>query len=291
MRIKIYQLNPERDTRRVRFESFGQTEQCGGVRASEYKCVFHGDVEARQLDDIYNHFNGRTKPYTGTFQGHFLSVSDVVEVLGDIPEMYGRIDYLDTNGEVGEEYWIATKEKFEHEFYDCLDYAIPFTPHRLAEQHIKLTEPGCHFCDSVGWVKCEGFDSSECEDMDGLRVLMILPGKTPVETRLIDDLQHWQRAVSDHGEDSLMEVVYPFEDNAVIVCNEESKLNGMKGNRRLYGDIIVGPMYIVGDNGDGNFCDLTDEQVETYSNLFAEPEKISNEEVQETLRFPFFTMT
>ena len=112
MRIKIYQLNPERDTRRVQFESFEQTEQCGGVRASEYKCVFHGDVEARHLDDIYNHFNGRTKPYTGTFQGHSFSVSDVVEVLGDIPEMYGRIDYLDTIGEVGEEYWIATKEKF-----------------------------------------------------------------------------------------------------------------------------------------------------------------------------------
>ena len=73
MRIKIYQLNPERDTRRVQFESFEQTEQCGGVRASEYKCVFHGDVEARHLDDIYNHFNGRTKPYTGTFQGHSFS--------------------------------------------------------------------------------------------------------------------------------------------------------------------------------------------------------------------------
>ena len=123
-----------------------------------------------------------------------------------------------------------------------------------------------------------------------MRVLMILPGKTPVETRMIDDLQHWQRAVSEHGEDSQMEVVYPFEDNAVIVCNEESKLNGMAGNHRLYGDIIAGPMYIVGDNGDGNFCDLTDEQVETYSNLFAEPEEISDEEVQATLGFPFFTM-
>ena len=87
-----------------------------------------------------------------------------------------------------------------------------------------------------------------------------------------------------------MEVVYPFEDNAVIVCNEESKLNGMKGNRCLYGDIIAGPMYIVGDNGDGNFCDLTDEQVEMYSDFFAEPEEILDEEVQATLGFPFFTM-
>ena len=291
MRIKIYQLNPKKDTRRVRFESYEQTEQRGGVHASEYKCVFHGDVKARHLDDIYNHFNGRTKPYTGTFQGHSLSMSDVVEVLGNIPEMYGRIDYLDTNGEVGEEYWIATKEKFEHEFYDCLDYAIPFTPHRLAEQHIKLTEPGCHFCDSVGWVKCENFNPSECEDMDGLRVLTILPGRTPVETRIIDDPEHWQRAIRGRGEDAFMEIVCPFDDNVAIVYNKDSVPNGMAGNRRLYGDIVAGPMYIVGDNGDGNFCDLTDEQVNTYSNLFAEPEEISDEEVQETLRFTFFTMT
>ena len=291
MRIKIYQLNPKRNTRRVQFESFEQTEQCGGVRASEYKCVFHGDVEARHLDDIYNHFNGRTKPYTGTFQGRSFSVSDVVEVLGDIPEMYGRIDYLDSKGDVGEEYWIATKEKFEHEFYDCLDYAIPFTPHRLAEQHIKLTEPGCHFCDSVGWMKCENFNTSECEDMDGLRVLAILPGRTPVETRIIDDLEHWQRAIRGRGEDAFMEIVCPVDDNVAIVYNKDSVPNGMAGNRRLYGNMIAGPMYIVGDNGDGNFCDMTDEQVETYSNLFAEPEEISDEEVQETLRFPFFTMT
>lgn len=287
MRIKIYQLNPARDTRRVRFESFEQTEQYGGVRASEYKCVFHGDVEARHLDDVYNSFNGWTPPYTGTFQGHFLSVSDVVEVLGDIPEMYGRIDYLDSKGDVGEEYWIATKEEFEREIYESMDSGIPLTPHRFVKQHIKLTEPGCHFCDSVGWVKCENFNTSECEDMDGLRVLTILPGRTPVETRIIDDPDHWQRAIRGRDEDALMEVVYPFEDNAVIVCNEESKLNGMKGNRRLYGDIIAGPMYIVGDNGDGNFCDLTDEQVETYSNQFAEPEEISDEEVQATLGFTF----
>ena len=77
---------------------------------------------------------------------------------------------------------------------------------------------------------------------------------------------------------------------AAEVCNEESKLNGMKGNRRLYGDIIAGPMYIVGDNGDGNFCDLTDEQMKTYGNLFAEPEEISDEEVQADSGFFFYSM-
>ena len=109
MRIGIYQLDSDKDTRRVKFENYEQTERHGGVRASEYKCVFHGDVKARDLDDIYHIFNGYREPYIGTFQGHSLSVSDVVEVLGDIPEMYGRVDYLGSNGEVGEEYWIAKR--------------------------------------------------------------------------------------------------------------------------------------------------------------------------------------
>ena len=52
MRIRIYQLDSDKDTRRVKFENYEQTERHGGVRASEYKCVFHGDVKARDLDEI-----------------------------------------------------------------------------------------------------------------------------------------------------------------------------------------------------------------------------------------------
>lgn len=39
MRIRIYQLNSDKDTRRVKFENYEQTERHGGVRDSEYKCV------------------------------------------------------------------------------------------------------------------------------------------------------------------------------------------------------------------------------------------------------------
>ena len=39
-------------------------------------------------------------------------------------------------------------------------------------------------------------------------------------------------------------------------------------------------MFIVGDNGMGEFCDLTDKQVEKYKELFADPEDISPEEVE-----------
>ena len=116
---------------------------------------------------------------------------------------------------------------------------------------------------------------------------MILPGKTPVETRIIDDLSHWQRAVSRCGEDALMQVVAPFDDSAVIVCNQEAKLKGMEGNRTLYGDVIAGPMYIVGEDTDGGFCGLTEKQVQKYKEMFAEPEDISPEEVEASIRFSF----
>lgn len=124
--------------------------------------------------------------------------------------------------------------------------------------------------------------------MKGVRVLMIQPHRKPIETRVIDRLDCWQRAVSDHGEDALMEVISPFDDNAVVVCNEESKYNGMEGNRRLYGDVIAGPLFLVGDDGCGGFCDLTDRQIREYGEQFAEPEDISPEEVEKALRFDFY---
>lgn len=71
------------------------------------------------------------------------------------------------------------------------------------------------------------------------------------------------------------------------VCNEESKTNGMEGNRRLNGDVIAGPMYIVGEDTDGGFCGLTEGQVQKYKEMFAEPEDISPEEVEASIRFSF----
>ena len=53
-----------------------------------------------------------------------------------------------------------------------------------------------------------------------------------------DDLAALQRAVSDHCEESFIEYTYPFEDDCMILGNEEAKLNGMEGNRRLGESII-----------------------------------------------------
>lgn len=94
MRINIYQINADRDTDHARFEGYEQTLKNGGIDSASYKCVFHGYVNAKDLDDVYNIFNGFRASNVGTYQGHSLSVSDVVEAVDDIPEVYGKIDFF-----------------------------------------------------------------------------------------------------------------------------------------------------------------------------------------------------
>ena len=79
MRINIYQVDSDKDENRVRFCNYDYTQQHGGVLPQNYKCVFHGDVDGN-LEDVFTLFN--THGHPGTFQGHSLSVSDVIEVVG-----------------------------------------------------------------------------------------------------------------------------------------------------------------------------------------------------------------
>ena len=232
MRINIYQIDGDKDTNRVKFDNYRRTMENGGIDPSIYKCVFHGDADG-DLENVYTLFNQSDRP--GTFQGHSLSVSDVVEVIGDSEDV----------------------------------------------------EEGRYFVDSVGFKKIE-FDSSQCAEMDGLRMLMIQPHKTPVVTYVKDELDSLQLAVSDHGEDALIEFTYPFDDDCILLGNEEAKLNGMEGNRRLGDAIYAGPLFVTRDNGVGGLCSLADEQVLKYSEMFAEPQDISPEETQADVGFTLF---
>ena len=232
MRINIYQIDGDKDTSRVKFDSYRRTIENGGINPSIYKCVFHGDVDG-DLEDVYTLFNFPEHP--GTYQGHSLSVSDVIEVIGDSDKV----------------------------------------------------EEGRYFVDSVGFKKVD-FDSSQCAEMDGLRMLMIQPHRTPIVTYVKDDLAALQRAVSDHCEEAYIEYTYPFDDDCMLLGNEEAKLIRMEGNRRIGGSIYAGPIFVTRDDGEGGLCSLTDEQIQKYSEMFAKPEDISQDEVQSDCGFTFF---
>ena len=89
------------------------------------------------------------------------------------------------------------------------------------------------------------------------------------------ELEDLQRAVGG----GLIETFYPFEDemNAVVVCNDEGKFNGMRPCRAFYGedgkmmDIVFGPFFICDCSGE-NFASLSDEKLQHFVDQFRYPE-------------------
>ena len=66
-----------------------------------------------------------------------------------------------------------------------------------------------------------------------LTVLMVEPGKRPKVTKIKDDLDSLQKAVSIGADyQGLIEFV-SLRNGDCIMCNKEGKLIGLEGNRRL----------------------------------------------------------
>lgn len=102
-----------------------------------------------------------------------------------------------------------------------------------------------------------------------MRILKVEPGEVPYVKDMKDGLEAIQQEVQ-----GLFQPVY-VEDGVILCCNEEGKLNGMKPNRWLEDDIICGPFFLVGDDHEGGFCSLTDEQLDRYTQRFREPEQFT----------------
>ena len=224
MRIKIYQINPDRDTNRVIHTRLSELEHIQGspdIQSSLYDEVFSAVLDTDDLEDIFILFNTDGHPL---YRGGSMKVSDVV-----------------------------------------------------------VTEEGAFYCDSVGF-KPVTFDESQTQKPDNLlKVVYVEPGKPPYEAEILHTLEAQQKAVG-----GFIEPVY-LEDDITLVGNEESKLIGMPGNRRLdSGSIIAGPFYLVGDAGD-DFRSLTDEETQRMMERFEQPEDISPEEVEADTGFYFIS--
>lgn len=95
-----------------------------------------------------------------------------------------------------------------------------------------------------------------------IKILKVEVGKQPYQKEIENELASLQAEVG-----GLIEVICTDQD-CLVVCNEEGKLNGMAPNRRLADDIICGPFFICGDTEDGDFSSLTKEQVEFFQSKF-----------------------
>ena len=87
-----------------------------------------------------------------------------------------------------------------------------------------------------------------------IKVLKVAPGEYPQVVVLENDLDALQKAVSIGCDyQGLIEVV-SLEKGACIICNEEGKLLGLEGNRRLGRDIIAGVFYEPYPDGQSLLC-------------------------------------
>ena len=164
------------------------------------------------------------------------------------------------------------------------EHPIGYNGHSLSVSDIVELDDGCYFCDSIGFKKLADFDLSKVEPLIGRRMIVIEPHKAPYEAVIPDKLESLQEAVGGY-----IEITYPFEDNAIVISNEESKLIGMDGNRRVNDQIYAGPMLISADDGSGELTDLADKQIAKYKDIFRNPEEISREEVENDTGFAFYS--
>lgn len=123
MEIAIYQINMGRDHNRVAFQSLDELERfqnSSEIESEIYDKVFEGEVSCENLEDIYRMFN---IDHPSGYKGRSLSVSDVVEVIGE--DGKSTFNFCDSIG-------------FKEISFD------PYLTEELKEEKIKviLCEPG-----------------------------------------------------------------------------------------------------------------------------------------------------
>lgn len=72
MRLKIYQIDPDKDPERVRFEPL---DRVGTVDSAMYRKVFDAEADVKGLEDAFILFNNKGHPL---HNGRAMAVSDVV---------------------------------------------------------------------------------------------------------------------------------------------------------------------------------------------------------------------
>ncbi|MDT8716043.1 DUF3846 domain-containing protein [Clostridium sp. 19966] len=109
-----------------------------------------------------------------------------------------------------------------------------------------------------------------------MRVLIVPPKARPYAAEIESGLEPMQELVGGSIE------MVDLDDKTSLVCNEEGKIQGLEGNRRIGRDIIAGTFFLCGFNEEGESVSLSDEQISKYYERFREPEHYSQEEVEDS---------
>ena len=324
MKLKIYQINMEQDENRVKFRGLEEAGKYGnGVNPAIYTKVFDGEVECKNLEDVFQKFNTDIPP---EYDGEALSVSDVIETDGafyfcdDVG--FKKIDFDSSaclTDETDKTHLLYEKVKAEYDNY--ISDLLQLSKEEIVENayDIAIKKDILFAFESVGFeesqlddlLSCENtlselydnWNSTDYSNMQNIetsiddysnnlvqeqkdkliKVLIVEPHKEPYVSEVQNDFRAIQEAVGGN-----FECIYPDEDT-IIFCNEEAKLIGLEGNRKVGSDIIAGTFFLAGDNHTGGTISLTDEQIEKYSARFYELEEYTPEQVQESCFIQFMS--
>ena len=111
-----------------------------------------------------------------------------------------------------------------------------------------------------------------------IRVLKVSPHEYPTEYILKNTLEAMQEAVG-----GCIDII-GLDYHTCILLNDEGKLIGLEGNRRIGDDIVVGDFFVCGTDKEGNLTSLSNKDLELYSNIFYEPEEFTEEEIEESIK-------
>lgn len=109
-----------------------------------------------------------------------------------------------------------------------------------------------------------------------MKVLIVKPEEKPYVEEIENGLESMQEIVGGYIE------MIDLDEKTSLVCNEEGKIQGLEGNRRIGRDIIAGTFFLCGFNEDGESVSLTDDQISKYYEIFKEPEYFTQEEVEDS---------
>lgn len=100
-----------------------------------------------------------------------------------------------------------------------------------------------------------------------MNVLVVEPGYMPYEKE-INGLHEMQAVVGGY-----IEAIYPYEEQAAIVCNEEGLINGLPFNRSVEGGYggVFGTFFVCG-LGEESFDSLSPEQMKHFKEKFKHAE-------------------
>lgn len=95
-----------------------------------------------------------------------------------------------------------------------------------------------------------------------MKVIIKEVGKAPVIKDIENTLDTLKSLVGGYIE------VVSMEDNIILICNEEGKMQGLPPNFSMGYDVIVGTAVFVSFDGKEDFTDLNDWQIEYLMGKF-----------------------